>query len=115
MCRERVANWSAFTFDIGYWGNIHFSGEGYITEAVNALTRYAFTKWGAKRIEIRCDSENTRSVAIPKRLNFLLAARLKDPQVQFDSERESTTLLYAKYDLENMPEIDYLGITESPL
>jgi RimJ/RimL family protein N-acetyltransferase len=38
---------------------------------VNMLTQHAFSMLDAKRIEIRCDPENTKSAAIPKRFSGL--------------------------------------------
>lgn len=35
-------NWKVPRFEIGYWSNVHHSGKGFITEAVNALTQHAF-------------------------------------------------------------------------
>lgn len=95
-------NWSALTFDIGYWVNVNYSGKGLITEAVNVLTRYAFSQWSAKRVEIRCDSENFKSAAVATRLKFLLAARLKDPRVQSKDAEVSTRMLFVRYDADNL-------------
>ena len=67
-----IRNWSVPCFEIGYWVRTSFSGQGYITEAVNALIRYAFLELNAKRVEIRCDEDNLRSRKIPKCLGFQL-------------------------------------------
>ena len=99
--------WQIPLFEIGYWGNVKFAGNGLITEAVNVLTRHAFSEWGAKRVEIRCDSQNLKSAAVPKRLNYLLAATLKDHRVQPGNNKISHTHIFARYDVESLPELNY--------
>ena len=63
-------DWDIPRFEIGFWARKSFEGRGYVTEATNALTRYAFGQLRAQRIEIRCDSANVRSQAVIKRLGF---------------------------------------------
>ncbi len=100
-------NWEIPTFEIGYWVNIHFRGQGYITEAVNILTRYGFAKWNPKRIEIRCDSENKESFSIPERLGFLLDAHFKNHRVQPKSKQLSGTLVFVRYDTTGLTKIEF--------
>jgi len=58
------------TADIGYWCKKSAQGNGYITEAVNALTNFAFESLNLKRITIQYIKENTESMAVAKRLGF---------------------------------------------
>lgn len=90
-------NWVIPRFEIGYWGNIHFSGRGLITEATHLLTEYAFKTWNAKRIAIRCDIENEKSCAIPKRLGYALEACLKNERIQPGNNKVSDTLIFVFY------------------
>jgi ribosomal-protein-serine acetyltransferase len=100
-------NWKVPAFEIGYWVNIHYAGQGLITQAVNILTQYAFSRWNAKRIEIRCDPENAKSAAIPKRLGFLLEAHFKNHRVQPVSKKLSGTLVFVRYGPEGLPKVEY--------
>ncbi|MCZ8517735.1 GNAT family N-acetyltransferase [Paenibacillus filicis] len=43
-------------FEIGYWIDTRYSGNVYMTEAIQGITSYAFNELKARRIEIRCDS-----------------------------------------------------------
>ena len=45
-----VANWSPYTFEIGYWLAESHWGRGIVTEAVGLLTRYAFDELSASRV-----------------------------------------------------------------
>jgi RimJ/RimL family protein N-acetyltransferase len=64
-------DWSIRRFEIGYWLRESAVGRGYMTEAVQLLTRFAFDQLDANRVEIRMDTGNLRSRAIPERLEFV--------------------------------------------
>ncbi len=63
-------DWDVRKFEIGYWINTPFSGQGYMTEAVEGITNFAIYELQANRIEIRCDSRNVRSARVAERLGF---------------------------------------------
>jgi RimJ/RimL family protein N-acetyltransferase len=64
-------DWGIRRFEIGYWLRRTAVGHGYVTEAVQLLTRFAFDQLDASRVEIRMDVRNTRSRAIPERLGYV--------------------------------------------
>lgn len=70
-------DWSVPAMESGYWLRPDATGQGYTTEAVRLLTDFAFNHLRAERLEIRCDTQNTRSAAVPKRLNFVHEATLR--------------------------------------
>ena len=63
--------------EIGYWIRADAQGNGYVTEAVAALTRVGFELEGLERIEIRVEPENVRSRRIPERLGYTEEATLR--------------------------------------
>jgi RimJ/RimL family protein N-acetyltransferase len=71
-------DWHIRRFEIGYWVRKSAEGHGYITEAVQVLTRFAFNELEANRVLIRMDPANTRSRAIPERLGFIYEGRLRN-------------------------------------
>ncbi|MEH7254277.1 GNAT family N-acetyltransferase [Neobacillus niacini] len=89
-------NWDVPKFEIGYWIDTRFSGRGYMTEATEAITNFAFTELNAKRVEIRCDTRNTRSRAIPEKLGFTLEGILKNDSLSADSKELRDTCIFAK-------------------
>lgn len=89
-------NWSIPKFEIGYWIDSRYTGNGYMTEAVNGISKFAFNELKAKRVEIRCDSLNEKSKAIPERLGFVLEGILKNDDLSMDGTRLRDTLIYAK-------------------
>nr|WP_026694750.1 GNAT family N-acetyltransferase [Peribacillus kribbensis] len=89
-------NWEVPKVEIGYWADTRYSGNGYITEAVDALTQFAFTYFKAKRVEIRCDSRNTRSRRIPEKLGFALEGVLRNDGLSPDGASVRDTCIFAK-------------------
>ncbi|HEX8343069.1 MAG TPA: GNAT family protein [Tepidisphaeraceae bacterium] len=65
-------NWDARSFEIGYWIRTSEAGKGLMTEAVVALTAYAFKHLDAGRIQIRCDSGNTASRRVAEKSGYVL-------------------------------------------
>ncbi len=63
-------NWEVPSFEIGYWIKKSREGQGLISETVIALTRFCFEGLKAKRVEIRIEPANARSLAVPRRLGF---------------------------------------------
>ena len=97
--------WEIPKFEFGYWLRTSQTGKGYITEAVNALTRYSFIQMGANRIEIRCESGNTRAQYVPQRLNFTLDGILKKSTRVISSNELTDTFLFSRVDLDNLPDL----------
>jgi RimJ/RimL family protein N-acetyltransferase len=65
-------DWTIPKLEIGYWIGTRFEGQGYVTEAVRALTEAAFKKLGAVRMELLCDGHNRRSRKVAKRAGYKL-------------------------------------------
>lgn len=58
------------SIEIGYWCVRDQQGKGYITEATNAVVRFAFDVLCMKKVMIICDEQNHRSAAVAHRLGF---------------------------------------------
>jgi ribosomal-protein-serine acetyltransferase len=63
-------DWKVPKFEIGYWIATPMSGNGYMTEAVNAQVEFARQTFGALRIEIWCNALNIKSANVAKRAGF---------------------------------------------
>jgi ribosomal-protein-serine acetyltransferase len=63
---------------MGYWLEQKHQGRGIITDCVQALTSFGFYTFGLNRIYIHCAAANTKSRAIPERLNFVREGTLQD-------------------------------------
>jgi ribosomal-protein-serine acetyltransferase len=89
-------DWNVRKFEIGYWIDTRYSGHGYMTEAVKAITEFAVNELKARRVEIRCDTRNKKSSAIPERLGFTLEGIFRNDSLSLDSSAVRDTCVYAK-------------------
>lgn len=96
-------NWEIPAVETGYWIRKSKSGYGYMTEATNAITQYAFKQLHAKRIAITCDPDNTKSKNIAERLGYTLEGRLKNHRIKPENNQVGDTLIYARYSSDNLP------------
>jgi RimJ/RimL family protein N-acetyltransferase len=86
--------------EIGYWIAADYQARGLVTEAVTALVSVAFEEMGARRLEIRCSPQNSRSRAIPERLGFHLDGILREGGLSGAGELEDKmvwSLLASEY------------------
>jgi ribosomal-protein-serine acetyltransferase len=91
-------DWDVPRFEIGYFVRRRFAGQGYITEAVRGVTRFAFETLGARRVEIRCDARNERSRRVAERAGFELEATLRKHALAVDGSLRDT-LIYVCLEL----------------
>lgn len=89
-------DWTVPKFEIGYWVRTGYGGQGYITEAVNGLTDFAFEILGAHRVEIRCDVRNVRSAAVARRAGYPLEATFHHDARDHVSGKLRDTYIFAK-------------------
>lgn len=89
-------DWSVPKLEIGYWIDSRFCGKGYMTEAVEGISDFAFRELQARRLEIRCDVNNKKSRAIPERLGFTLEGILRNNDWSADKSELRDTCIYAK-------------------
>ena|SRR3990167_595228 len=98
-------DWEIPATETGYWVQQSKSGHGYITEAINAITQYAFKQLNVKRISLTCDPDNIKSKKIAERLGYTLEGRLKNHRMKPEDGTVGDTLIYARYDLNNLPKL----------
>jgi RimJ/RimL family protein N-acetyltransferase len=65
------------TWEVGFWTAEAHRGRGYMTEAVTALARFAFTALGAIRLEWRAEVGNTGSRAVAEKAGFVVEGVLR--------------------------------------
>lgn len=87
--------WKVPSFEIGYWCRRTYQGQGYVTEAVNGITNYAFTHLNAKRISIRCDTDNHASANVARRAGFECEGTLRHDGRKHNGELRNT-LVFSK-------------------
>ncbi|PEC20151.1 GNAT family N-acetyltransferase [Bacillus cereus] len=95
-CSLHNIDWVKSQFEIGYWIDTRFSGNGYMTEAIHLLTHFAMVSLKARRLEIRCESTNTKSRIIPAKLGYELEGILRNEDFSADGKKLTDTCIYAK-------------------
>ncbi|QPC48129.1 GNAT family N-acetyltransferase [Mangrovibacillus cuniculi] len=91
-------DWSKMSAEIGYWLDSTYTGKGYVTEAVNALTKFAFETLELKRVEIRCEGHNWKSRAVAERSGYILEGVLRKEDWSVDEQKLTDTCIYALLD-----------------
>ena len=99
-------NWSIPRSDIGYWCKTSALGNGYVTEAANALTRYAFEVLKFRKVTIHVDKENTKSAAIPQCLGFLHEYDDLGGITKPNDDALRTKSVYSRFSLDGLPPLD---------
>lgn len=87
-------DWAVPAFEIGYWLRTSAWGQGYVSETVRVLCRFAFETLHANRVEIRCDEGNERSLAVPRRLGFVQEGALRN-DTRDSSGKLRDTIIFA--------------------
>ena len=83
-------DWTVRRFEIGYWCHTARQGQGFVTEAVRALTGFAFERLQARRVEIRMDDSNTPSWRVAQRSGFVLEGVLRSDALTPQGEPRDT-------------------------
>lgn len=83
-------NWDLPKFEIGYWIDSRQAKQGYITETVVGLTKFAFEELNAKRVEIRCDALNINSRKVAERAGYTLEGILRNDDLAVDGTVRDT-------------------------
>ena len=65
-------------------------GQGYVSEAVQAIASLAFDQLAARRVEIRMDARNVRSCAVAERCGFEFEGVLRRDTLDVNGEPRDT-------------------------
>ena len=87
--RKPENDWEA---DIGYELNPGYWGNGYATEAAQAMVKFGFQELGLHRVASWCIADNTASVRVLERVGLRQEGRLRE--TQFFKGRWWDTLQY---------------------
>src|SRR5690606_11812221 len=98
-------DWAVRSFEIGYWIRKDAEGQGIVTEAVNAITRYAFEQLQARRVETRFETENLRSRAVAERLGYDLDGCLRQDRFKVGSQELTDTWIFSRIHTAGLPEL----------
>jgi RimJ/RimL family protein N-acetyltransferase len=96
VCALCNPGWSTPQFEMSYWLRTGYEGQGYITEAVMAVTEFAFRTLGARRVEICCDSLNVGAIAVARRVGYVHEATLQRARQDQQSGEWRDVMIFAQ-------------------
>lgn len=99
-----AVDWHGRLFSVGYWIRTSETGRGLATEALNALTRYAFGALAANRVAVSHVVENERSRRVIERCGFVLEGTTHNFYVLNGGLIDSHH--YARFDCDRLPDLD---------
>jgi RimJ/RimL family protein N-acetyltransferase len=88
--------WDTPKAEVGYWVRTSRSGNGFICEAVKAMTAYAFQQLRAVRVELVTDEANLASRKVADRCQFRLEGLLRHERRAADGALVNTCI-YARF------------------
>lgn len=92
-------------YEIGYWCDVDYQGQGLVTECANALTRYAFDELKAANVIIQMQTENEKSIAVAEKLGFInTGSKDRDP-LDFVSENPEINYVYSTSNTNDLPDL----------
>jgi ribosomal-protein-serine acetyltransferase len=77
-------DWMNRNVEIGYWIDAEHQGFGIVTKSCQTLIDYAFNEYQLHRVQIRCATENKKSIAIIERLGFLKEGIARQAEFLYD-------------------------------
>lgn len=87
--------WQVPKLEIGYWLHKDFGGQGYMTEAVERMSVWAFETLGMVRLAIECDVRNEKSAAVARRCGYTQEGHLRHNRRDVLTNELSDTLVFS--------------------
>lgn len=88
-------DWAVPKCEIGWWVRERYRGQGFILEAVKAITAFALDELGMRRIESLPDEDNKASCAVCERAGYVLEGTLRHERMAPDGSLRNTRLYAA--------------------
>jgi RimJ/RimL family protein N-acetyltransferase len=104
-CGLHDIDWQGRQCDTGYWVRKSAQGQGFATEAANAMVRYAFGELGMRRIGLTYSAGNDASRCIAEKLGFSFEGVQKGANV-LPGGKSADRYCYARFDLAGLPNLE---------
>ncbi|HAU29320.1 MAG TPA: GNAT family N-acetyltransferase [Rhodospirillaceae bacterium] len=102
LCGLHKIDWKIPSAEIGYWLRTSTTGHGYMTEAVNALSLYAFRVPGLRRLVLGCDDDNAKSAGVAERPGFALESKAFGKHLKRDTDELATSRIYVRFNADGL-------------
>jgi RimJ/RimL family protein N-acetyltransferase len=104
-CGLHDIDWQGHQCDTGYWVRKSAQGQGFATEAANALVRYAFGALGMRRIGLTHARGNEASRRIAEKLGFSFEGIQRSASI-LPGGNSADRYCYARFDVAGMPDLE---------
>lgn len=104
-CGLHDIDWQGHQCDTGFWVRKRAQGQGFATEACNALVRYGFAALGMKRVGITHSEGNEASRRVVEKLGFTFEGKQKGANL-LPGGRHANRCCYARLDAVGLPELE---------
>ena len=91
--------------ELGFWVDSRYQGKGLITELVTALTKFSLEELNEKRVQLRIQPENTKSIAVAKRCGFEYELTLQNACTDCQSDLVDDVKIFSCCDINQLPKI----------
>jgi ribosomal-protein-serine acetyltransferase len=83
-------NWNVPEFEIGFFVDKDYEGQGYVTEAVKAVLGFIFEHLKAHRVRMECDDTNERSWRVAERCGMVREGYFRENKKNADGRLSGT-------------------------
>ena len=83
-------NWDVPEFEVGFFVDKDYEGQGYVTEAVRAAMGFIFEHLQAHRVRLECDDTNERSWRVAERCGMVREGHVRENKRNEDGELSGT-------------------------
>jgi ribosomal-protein-serine acetyltransferase len=83
-------NWNVPEFEIGFFVDKDYEGQGYVTEAVKAVLGFIFEHLKAHRVRMECDDTNERSWRVAERCGMVREGHFRENKKNADGRLSGT-------------------------
>jgi ribosomal-protein-serine acetyltransferase len=83
-------NWNVPEFEIGFFVDKGHEGQGYVTEAVQAVLGFIFEHLKAHRVRMECDDTNERSWRVAERCGMVREGHFRENKKDEEGRRSGT-------------------------
>ena len=104
-CGLHDIDWQGRQCDTGYWVRTSAQGQGFATEAANALVRYALAALGMRRIGLTHSGGNDASRRIAERLGFSFEGIQRGANI-LPGGKYADRYCYARFDVAGLPDLE---------
>ena len=83
-------NWDLPEFEIGFFVDKDYEGQGYVTEAVRATMGFIFEHLNARRVRMECDDTNERSWRVAERCGLVREGHIRENKINVGGKPSGT-------------------------